>query len=55
MSISRAFSTYPPGYPAREPSAQVAFTELPIERERERDASLPEGNVRCIVVKPEIT
>jgi len=29
MPISRAFSTYPPGYPAREPSLQVPFTEFP--------------------------
>jgi len=32
---SRAFSTYPPGSPAREPSLQVPFTELP-QRDRER-------------------
>jgi len=29
MHISRPFSTYPPGSPAREPSLQVSFTELP--------------------------
>jgi len=29
MSVSRAFSTYPSGSPAREPSFQVPFTELP--------------------------
>jgi len=29
MPISRAFSIYPPGSPAREPSLQGSFTELP--------------------------
>jgi hypothetical protein len=29
MPVSRAFSTYPSGSPAREPSFQVPFTELP--------------------------
>jgi len=29
MPVSRAFSTYPPGSPAREPSPQIPFTELP--------------------------
>jgi hypothetical protein len=29
MPVSRAFSTYPSGSPAREPSPQVPFTELP--------------------------
>jgi hypothetical protein len=29
MPVSRAFSTYPSGSPAREPSLQVPFTELP--------------------------
>jgi len=29
MSVSSAFSTYPSGSPAREPSLQVPFTELP--------------------------
>ena len=33
MPVSRAFSTYPSGSPAREPSLQVPFTELPTERE----------------------
>ena len=35
MPVSRAFYTYPPGSPAREPSPQVTFTDLP-RRERER-------------------
>jgi len=29
MKVSRAFSTYPSGSPARKPSLQVPFTELP--------------------------
>jgi hypothetical protein len=29
MPVSRDFSTYPSGFPAREPSLQVPFTELP--------------------------
>ena len=29
MPVSRAFSTYPSGSPARKPSLQVLFTELP--------------------------
>ena len=29
MPVSRAFSTYPSGSPARETSLQVPFTELP--------------------------
>ena len=29
MPVSRAFGTYPPGSPAREPSLHVPFTELP--------------------------
>ena len=29
MPVSRAFSTYPSGSPARKPSLQVPFTELP--------------------------
>jgi hypothetical protein len=33
--VSRAFSKYTSGSPAREPSLQVPFIELP-ERERER-------------------
>jgi len=28
MPVSRAFSPYPPGTPAREPSPQIPFTEL---------------------------
>jgi hypothetical protein len=37
MPISRASSTYPSGSPARKPSLQVPFTELP-----ERDTPPPE-------------
>jgi len=33
MPVSRSFSTYPPGSPAREPFPQIPFTELP-QRER---------------------
>jgi len=29
MLISREFSTYPPSYPARKPSLQVPFKEIP--------------------------
>jgi hypothetical protein len=38
MPISRAFSTYPSGSPAREPSLQVPFTELP-----QRETLLPQS------------
>jgi len=36
MPVSRAFSAYPLGSPARELFLQVPFTELP-QRERERE------------------
>ena len=39
MPVSRAFSAYPSGSPARKPSLQVPFTELP-QRETPH-------NVRC--------
>jgi len=39
MAISRDFSTYPSGFPTRELSLQVPFTELP---QKERDTTPPE-------------
>ena len=40
MPVSRAFSTYPPGSPAREPFPQIPFTELP-RRERHCTSRAP--------------
>jgi len=44
IPISRAFSTYPSGSPAREPSLKVPFTELP-KRERHSTYRTPFNHI----------
>jgi hypothetical protein len=64
MTISRAFSTYPPGSPAREPSLQVPFTAaidrdapppeplLPISQSSQYISQLHWVNVRFYLINP---